>query len=196
MKTGFRVLFAAAVVAVGLGVLALLVTPGSRVLRKVDAISLDQFLENKHALYEALNERMQTPPAGIALTPIYQEPGFKPEFDSWPPDDHIRIASTGQYTYETEARFVLDLEQSGFSFDDPGKVQGAAQTLLDYYFEPLAEQGLERNPNGGTIGKTMLVSERWNRRFDPTISVTVTVFIAPASQEAVVTIGIRERLAA
>lgn len=195
MRIEFRFLLAAAAVAVGIGVMALLATPGSRMLREVDAVSLDQFLENKHALYEALNERMVTAPAGIALTPVYQDPGLKPKFDSWPPEDHIRLASTGQYAYETETRFVLDLEQSGFSFDDPGKVQDAANALLDYYFEPLAELGLERNPNGGTIGKTMLVSERWNRRFDPTISITVTVFIAPESQEAVVTIGVRERLA-
>jgi len=195
MKTGFRVLFGAASVAVGVGVLALLVTPGSRVMREVDAVSVDQFLQNKRALYEALNERMVTPPAGIALTPPYRDSGLAPKFKLWPPENHVRMGATGQYAYETEARFVLDLEQSGFSFENLDQAQNAANALLDYYFTPLAEQGLERSPNGGTIGKTIMVSERWNRRFDPTLSATVTIFVAPASQEAVVSIEIHERLA-
>ncbi len=194
MRKLFRFLFAAAAVFLVMAVLVLFTTSWGGMARLVDAVSVDQFLVNKRALYEALNERMLAPPEGAVLGQTY-EAAWKPRFQLWPTDDYIRVVSGGEYTYQANTQFVLDLEHSTLPLDDKMWNRRAADALIAYYMKPLADQGFERNGNGSTVGKTQFATEHWARPSDPTLAVDIRIFVAPAYKEAVVTIEISERLA-
>jgi len=194
MKTLFRAVSITAALLVVVAVSALLTMPGPFFkLREVDAVSVDQFLVNKRALYDALNARMMAPPAGAVLPQPY-DTAWKPKLQLWPTDDYVRFSAGSGYTYETDTRFVLDLEHSTLPLDPKMWDNTAAHALADYYREPLADQGFQVNGHGGTSGKSQFVSEHWERPSDPTLTVDIQVFVAPLSKEAIVTFEVHERL--
>lgn len=195
MKTFSRFWMVGAVCLGAVVVFGLLTISGGGVAREVDAVSVDQFLVNKKAMYEALNERLRVPPEGMMMGEAYRNEALAPKLASVPSDSYVRIAAKGRYDSIAHTEFVIDLSGSSLPMSSLNERQDIARFIVNYYYEPLLLQGFERNGNGGTIGRTAMVSERWNRRFDPTLEVSTRVMVAPESKEAVVTMEIRERLA-
>jgi hypothetical protein len=195
MKNWLRavyILFGASLVFIVLGILTVSSLPIK--LQAVDAVSVDSFLATRQALYESLYERIATTPEGVVRTNPPQEfPNMVPKFQNWPPENHIRLASQGTYTYTTECRFELDLERASFPVEMHDGMR-AAHTLLDYYLAPVLALGFE-NPGPGLMGgNTQLLFGTWTRPNDPTIEVVARVFVAPESKDAIVWLEIHERL--
>lgn len=184
--------------AVAIGIVVGITT--TKVLNQAAAASqsTSQFLETRDSVYSLLNDRLRAPFRGVTILLPAAPSAEGKVLNPFPEPSHIQQILREQ-AWQGSAMFQMLLELDESAMPASGEASSntlAATVLLEHYFSELENLGLRRRGSPGVVmGKVQSSRNEWYSDEGQSITVQGTVFVAPDSKQAIVTVTVHERLA-